>query len=151
MHTTEYKKMMSERKRQWWIRVKNNPSKLSKTLKKMSENNAKYFLGKTGSKSSNWKGGRYKDKRDGYIIITAPKGHPNAKIGGGGGTKTKYILEHRLVMEKLLGRYLNHDEDVNHLNGKKDDNRPENLRLVRHHAHYEEHRCPKCDFLFLTR
>jgi hypothetical protein len=60
--------------------------------------------------------------KQGYVLVRAPDGHPNAKKSG-------YILEHVLVMTTVLGRPLKPGESVHHKNGLKDDNRPDNLEL----------------------
>ena len=73
-----------------------------------------------GKKGGNNKGGKYKNG-NGYIEIWFPE-HPNARGGG-------YIMEHRLVMSEILGRPLVKGENVHHINGKRCDNRPENLEL----------------------
>lgn len=43
--------------------------------------------------------------------------------------KGGHRLEHRLVMEKMLGRPLLRDEHVHHKNGVRADNRLKNLEL----------------------
>jgi transposase-like protein len=75
-----------------------------------------------GQNNSFWKGGKYTDRLNGYVLVYNPD-HPFAKKKG-------YVQEHRLVMEKSLGRYLRKNEIVHHRNKRKTDNRIENLELI---------------------
>ena len=53
--------------------------------------------------------------------------------------KDRYILEHRFVMAKQLGRPLELSEHVHHRNGIRVDNRPENLFVTSNSGHRLTH------------
>jgi hypothetical protein len=65
-------------------------------------------------------GEKYKDP-NGYVVFS-DRTHPESGKNG-------LVLEHRAVMAEKLGRKLRPGENVHHINGIKDDNRPENLEL----------------------
>ncbi len=101
--------------------------------KRSEETKRKMSEAQIGEKNHQWRGGRYK-KVDGYVLIRKRE-HPNANCNG-------TIFEHRLVMEKKLGRYLTREEVVHHINGILDDNREENLMLfindIEHRKYHTE-------------
>jgi hypothetical protein len=74
-----------------------------------------------GAANVNWKGGRTIDPR-GYVLIKMPE-HPGADVRG-------YVYEHRLAMERALGRLLQQGERVRHSDKDPGNNDLENLQLV---------------------
>lgn len=78
-------------------------------------------LNKTGEFKPLYRSGRIISK--GYVYVLSPN-HPTRV-----NRSKKYVAEHRLVMESILGRYLVEGEEIHHKNGVKTDNRPENLQL----------------------
>ena len=74
-----------------------------------------------------------------------PKGKNHPMWKGGITTNSQgYILigrvrEHRLIMEKHLGRSLERDEIVHHINHNKKDNRIENLLVMKRPDHPKLH------------
>lgn len=83
-----------------------------------------------GERNSNWKGGRKTDSH-GYIWLYVPE-HPHSR--------DRYVREHRLVMEKYLGRYLKENEVVHHKDGDKKNNNISNLELIICDIHKQLHR-----------
>jgi hypothetical protein len=107
----------------FWAGRKHKPD----TKNKMSVTKKGVYV---GSKHPLWKGGR-KKQSGGYMLIWKPD-HPHCDVDG-------YVLEHRLVMEAKLGRYLESSEHVHHINGNKLDNRPENLESMTNSEHRNLH------------
>jgi len=92
-----------------------------------------------GKNNFRWKGGRRKDSH-GYTLIWLDATSPFIKMVN----NQNYILEHRLVMAKHLGRCLTSKEKIHHKGIKypidsmenKQDNRIENLKLYNGHSEH---------------
>ena len=83
--------------------------------RKWSEKNKQLVREKnTGDKNGFWKGGIIKE--DGYIRIRR---------------NNKYIAEHRLLMEEKIGRTLDKNEIVHHIDGDRANNNINNLILCK--------------------
>ena len=82
----------------------------------------------SGINNPNYRNGRTQNGPDGYVFILKPE-HPKAKQG--------YVSEHLLVWEQSHGKQLPKGWLIHHLNGIKNDNRPENLEAmeVKTHVH----------------
>ena len=107
-----------------WNREKKRVCNCGKSLSTIANKTGKcqkcYSASLIKDQNMRWRGGRRKQP-SGYIL---------AWIGPG-----KSRLEHRVVMEKIIGRKLESHEIVHHLNGIRDDNRPENLAIVTRQNH----------------
>lgn len=82
---------------------------------------------RTGKENPNWKGKW--SRTNGYTYVTIAPGVT--------------IQEHRLVAEKKIGRKLSKNEVVHHINENKQDNRPENLRVMQKEEHLRHHYKPR--------
>jgi len=82
-----------------------------------------------------WNKGKTNEKRrtkykDGYIGLRLSKEHPFYLMATNGS-----MPEHRLVMAQHLNRFLETWETVHHKNGIRDDNRIENLEIIKPKEH----------------
>ena len=113
-----------------------HPACVTTRLKKGTTVGKEYWF---KSKRKDGKGINY----SGYFLIKV-KNHPFAR-------SNSFVFEHRLVMEKYLGRYLKPKEKVHHINRIKTDNRIENLQLVTVQNHGNLIKCPFCDKKFIVK
>ncbi|MBI5289900.1 MAG: HNH endonuclease [Chloroflexi bacterium] len=89
------------------------------------------FISGHNSKGMRRGEGRYVNAH-GYVLLRLPS-HPRAASMGG------YVMEHRYLMEQHLGRYLELNEHVHHINHDRSDNRLENLMLIDPVEHAKYH------------
>lgn len=86
--------------------------------------------GSPGELNFFWTGGNHLDG-DGYVVVWAPD-HPQAMANG-------CVLEHRLVMERVLGRYLLPEEVVHHKDSNPQHNDPSNLQVFANQVEHMRH------------
>ena len=92
--------------------------------KHSKETKRKISIALSGDRNWQWKGGRFDDGH-GYWRIKVSKG--------------RYAPEHRVIMEKHLGRKLEKWEHVHHIDGNKKNNDLKNLVVMIQSAHHKLH------------
>ena len=111
---------------------KKTKEKMSNTLKNQFKNGRIVWnKNKTHMQGKNhplWLGGKYINQ-SGYIYKHSPN-HPYKTKGG-------YVRIHRLIIEKYLGRYLDPEERIHHINSNKTDNRIRNLLLFKNESEHQ--------------
>lgn len=92
----------------------------------------KYGIPRRKNRGS-WKGGRRKSKsgHHKYWIIYSPNHHK--------AMSNKYVFEHTLIAEKMLGRHLKQDEIVHHIDGNTLNNNTDNLWICNPCRHRKAH------------
>ena len=83
------------------------------------------FLDLRMSNNPHWQGGRYK-AFGGYMVVTLHPDDAYYSMAQKGGV----CPEHRYIMARHLGRCLDKQEIVHHINHVRDDNRIENLQII---------------------
>lgn len=89
--------------------------------------------GPKGEASIFWKGG-YQQKKihsEGYVLIYAPD-HPKAKQKG----PYRYVFEHILICEKVLGKHLPLKAEPHHVDGNRPNNVNQNLVICQNRAYH---------------
>ncbi len=87
-----------------------------------------------GERNSFWKGGKIVDR--GYVLILKPE-HPRVR--------RCYVNRSHLVWEAVNGRYVQPGEVIHYIDGIKDNDVIENLRLMKHGEHSSLHHSGRTD------
>lgn len=112
-----------------------NVSRWESPARQKREKDKRVFCGRTcagkgrmGKRHPQWRGGRTIDKY-GYVLVYKPD-HPFSDYKG-------RVREHRIVMEKMIGRILLQSEVVHHLDDNPSNNKPSNLVLYASNAEHK--------------
>lgn len=102
--------------------------RIRRSKRMQGEHNHQHGL--KGELNSSWRGGRHITSY-GYIVVHNAEGTHRGS--------DPYILEHRLVMERKLGRPLEPNEHVHHKDEHKTNNEPDNLEVITLSEHNSLH------------